>query len=404
MKKSYLVIMLLMFSVLLFACGEKSYQIVISKVYDATTQVNNAIELYNTSDKTVNLNNYALNFYTNGSLDVSQTIALSGSIDAKSYYVIASSEATDSELIDATDLIYQEGTMPFNGNDVIELVHKNNVVDTVGQKGINIEYAKDLTLIRLGEVHAFQAQAEFYAFNFIYYLPDLFQFLKNDNYEIKTIEDIYNGPRLEDRYLEMPYVSPDNDTIGGGGAVLTINTGIADGDTAYFRAGNGFPGGSVRYYYLNTPEVQGSYVNAEPWGYVASKYNKEYQLVNANEKTIYVQSMAGYALTEVNGRNLALVWINGYLSQFMIVSEGLSEEVDITYDNYDRAMSYKYVPYLTFLRFVEERAKINGWATKGYPSNPDGEKSPDWNYAASGGGSNTTVNPVWSPHLTLPWE
>ena len=52
------------------------------------------------------------------------------------------------------------------------------------------------------------------------------------------------------------------------------------------------------------------------------------------------------------------------------------------------------------LRFAQYRAELNGWGTKGYPNNPDGEKSPDWNYDTR---RNTTQNPVWTPHLQLPW-
>ncbi len=401
MKKQLLFILSLVLTFGLFACGGGSTSLVISKVFDATAQSDNVIELYNTSDQNIDLNNYSLNFYTNGSIEVSKTIDLTGTIEANSYFAISGNAAVDSTIIAKTDFVYDMDSLPFNGNDVIELTYNGTVIDTVGQKGINIAYAKDLTLIRLGEPSSYTPSAEFYEYDFIYYLPDLFQYLKNDDYEIKTLDDLYAGPRLEDRYLTMPYVNETVTTNGGGGAVETVNAGIADGDTAYFSAEDGFPGGSVRYFYLNTPEVDGSYVSAEPWGYVASKYNKEYLLNDAASKTIHIQSIPGYSLTEVNGRNLALVWVNGYLSQFLIVSEGLSEDVGITYESHDLALSYKNVPYLTFLRFAEERAIQNGWGTKGYPSNPNGEKSPDWNY---NGDYNTTNNPVWTPHLALPWE
>jgi hypothetical protein len=133
---------------------------------------------------------------------------------------------------------------------------------------------------------------------------------------------------------------------------------------------------------------------------VASKYNKQFLLNNASQKEIHVQSMKGYALNEGYGRYLGLVWVNGYLSQFLIVAEGLSEDVGTNYNDYDLAMHYKNVPYLTFLRFAEQRAKENGWGVKGYPANPNGEKSPDWNYDTN---VLTTENPVWTPHLALPW-
>ena len=73
--------------------------------------------------------------------------------------------------------------------------------------------------------------------------------------------------------------------------------------------------------------MNGSNVSAEPLGYVASKYNKEYLLGDSNSKTIHIQSIPGNSLQEGYGRNLGLVWISGALSQFWIVAEGLSEDV-----------------------------------------------------------------------------
>lgn len=402
MKKAFVLSLGFIFLMSLAACQKTvTSPLVISKLFDAISQSNNVIELYNPSEESVDLKDYSLQFYTNASPDVTYTIALTGTIDAQDYFAIGSSNATDEALDGMFDFTYTEGSLPYNGNDSVELIKKGETIDYVGLIESDVDYAKDLTLIRLGEKGDYKPSKTFEMYNFIYYLPDMFQYLKNDNHEIKTLEDLYAGPQLEDRYLTMPYVDSSDTAIGGGGAVLTTLNGIADGDTAYFNAANGFGGGSVRYFYLNTPEVDGSFVDAEPWGYVASSYNKYYLLNDSSSKVIYVQSMLGYALEEVHGRSLALIWVNGSLSQFNIVSEGLSEDVGMIYNDYDKAMNYKNVPYLTFLRFAEHKAILNGWGTKGYPSNPDGEKSPDWNYETS---SNTTKNPVWEPHLPLPWE
>ena len=380
MKKISMLFVLLMIGLLVSACTQKESPIVISKVFETTVQANNMIELYNTSDEDVDLKDYILNFYTNGSLEVSQSISLEGTIKANDYFLIGSKLSSNRTLTDQFDFVYEDDSLPFNGNDVIEFIYKKAVVDIIGTIGTDIDTNTNLTMIRLGLVENYAPSNAFDTFNFIYYLPDMFQYIKNDDYEIKTLDDLYAGPRLEQRYKDMPYVDPSSSNLGGGGAVMTTVSGIADGDTAYFNANNGFGGGSMRYFYLNTAEVNGSHVSAEPWGYVASKFNKEYLLNNANQKEIYVQSIPTYSLTEGYGRYLGLVWINGYLSQFLIVSEGLSEDVDVTYSAHDLLLYYKNVPYLTFLRFAEHRAKENGWGLKGYPANPDGEKSRDWNY------------------------
>ncbi len=406
MKKIILSIAVLALGIILVACDNvETSPIVISKLYTSPDQGNNIIELYNPTEGVIDLSKHAINFYSNGATEVSQNITLNGTVEANSYYVVGSKDHLDAEVKALFDFTYEAGALPYNGNDVIELTISGYAVDIVGVIGSDFTFSQNLTLIRLGEVTSFKPSLEYDRHDFIGYLPELYQYLKNDDYEIKTLEQLLDGPRLEDRYInELPYVNPNNSTSGAGGAVIVTNNSVADGDTAFFSASNGFAGGSVRYFYLNTPEVNGSNVSAEPWGYVASKYNKEYLLKDPHTKEIRIQSIPNYSLTEGYGRSLGLVWINGYLSQFLIVREGLSEDVPLTYQAYDLLLSYKNIPYLTFLKFAEYEAKVQGWATKGYPNNPEGEKSPDWNYSANNGvGGLATTNPVWQPHLELPW-
>jgi micrococcal nuclease len=402
MRKTITIITLLLSVFLLQSCQGETPNIVISKVFDATSMSNNVIELYNPSNEPVDLNKVELRVYNNGSTTEGgdHAIQLEGSLEPDSYYVVSGNNTTNINIQNKTDYQYNNN-LPYNGNDVIELFYNNQKVDQFGLLGFDINFAVDLTMIRLGEKEDYIASTKYDQFNFIAYIPDLFENLKNDNHDIKTLEQLYQGPQLEQRYLDLPYVDPNNNELGYGGAAEVQLNGIADGDTAFFTSMNGYPGGSLRYFYINTPEVNGSNVSAEPWGYVASKYNKEYLLGDSNSKTIHIQSIPGNSLQEGYGRNLGLVWINGALSQFWIVAEGLSEDVGSQYHTYDYLLTYKNVPYLTFLRFAQYRAEENSWATKGFPNDPEGEKSPDWNYDTR---RNTTENPVWTPHLKLPWE
>ncbi len=378
--------------------------IVFSKVITGTVSRNNVIELYNAGDSSVELNDTRLDFYSNGSLEVTASITLQGVIEAQDYYLVGSANQTIQNIVIPFDYVYQNGSLPFNGNDYMELIYQTYPIDVMGYLGSDLDYSKNVTMIRLGTLDQYQANPIYQDDQFIRYIPDYFQSLGNDNHQIKTFDQLYAGPQLEDRYKALPYVEPGTTTTGGGGAVITYNSSVADGDTAFFSAGNGFPGGSVRYYYINTPEVDGSYTNAEPWGYVASKYHKEYIMANKQSSTFYVQSIPGGALKEVNNRNLGLIWVNGQLAQFLIIREGLSENVGLSYGPSDLALTDRDVPYLTFLRFAEHQAKLNGWGTKGYPIAATGEKSPDWNYQAQGGlGALATTNPVWFPHIELPW-
>lgn len=378
--------------------------LVFSKVITGTASRNNVIELYNASASVVDLSDIRLDFYSNGSLEVTASIPLQGIIATEDYYIIGSANQTIENLAISFDLVYQNGSLPFNGNDYMELVYQTYPIDAMGYLGSDLDYSKNVTMIRLGTLDQYQANPIYQDEQFIRYIPDYFQSLGNDNHQIKTFDQLYAGPQLEERYKNLPYVEPGSTTTGGGGAVITYNSSVADGDTAFFSGGNGFPGGSVRYYYINTPEVNGSYTNAEPWGYVASKYHKEFIMRNKQNSTFYVQSIPGGALKEVNGRNLGLIWVNGQLAQFLVVREGLSENVGLAYGASDLALTDRDVPYLTFLRFAEHQARLNGWGTKGYPNQETGEKSPDWNYQAQGGlGALATTNPVWFPHIELPW-
>jgi hypothetical protein len=412
MKKSYLILTLT--TVLIAGCNPTSSSssetliplpnVVMSKLFTASSTRNNLIELYNPTNASIALSGVSLDFYNNGSNDITNQILLNGQIEALGYYVVGGSAHDLVDVKNKMDFQLETGSLPFNGDDAIRLSKDDRVIDAMGVIGFDIAYSTNQTLIRLGDKEDHQASPTYNRFQFISYLPNLFQYLKNDLHEIKSHDQLYEGPRLEPRYATYPFVQAGSTTIGGGGYVETTNVSIADGDTATFAPSGAFPGNSVRYYYINTPEVDGNYVRAEPWGYVASKYNKEFVMRNHAQSTFYIQSIMGGGLKEVNNRALALVWVNQQLAQFLIVREGLSENVASDFTQIDLNLSYKNIPYLFFLQYAENIAKINGWGTKGFPSNPEGEKSPDWNYLANNGvGALATQSPNWSPKIPLAW-
>lgn len=390
MKKSIYLTIFLLLAVVLNGCEKKDTNIVISKLITDQRQVNNIIELYNNSNNNVDLSGYKLKIYTNGSNESSNVIELEGVINSNSYYVISGNNFNIEQYSNLIDYIHNDN-LAYNGNDAIELIYKNKVVDVVGYVGFNINFSKNTTLIKLGNEEDYSGNQSFNQYNYISYASELYKYIKNDNHEIKTLEHLYAGPRLEEKYLLSNYQEND---IGLGGVVSTshIKGTNADGDTAHFEAKDGYLGGSNRYYYIDTPEVDGTHVKAQAWGYVASKFNKEYILT---ADTIQLQSIPGISTTETYGRNLSLVWADGNLAQFMIVAEGLSDKVPPTLTDTDLELTYKDVPYLTYIQFAQERAIINGWGIFGYPNNPEGEKSPDWNYSAN---KNSTTNPVWNPN------
>ncbi len=374
--------------------------LVISKLFTGVRIQNNIIELYNNTNSDIDLSSYSISFFADGSETITSSVNLSGTITANGYYAIAYSGFDYDEFgVDENLIDLKTGVLPFNGDDAVSITNNNVLIDIVGYTtGFTLEFSRFLTLIKLGTKDSYTPNNSFDQFSYISYLPEKFEYLKNNNHKIQTLEDLYAGPRLSEEFKNRPY-SADNKGTGGALLVTSVAS-IADGDTATFN----YPGkgntASHRYYYIDTPEVDGGNVSAEPWGYVASKYNKEFILSNWQSKTIYVQSVPNYGLTETYGRNIGLIWINDSLSQFLTISEGLSVDVPVMYTDIDRELYWEDVPYLTFMKFAEERARQNGWGLHGYPKKIDGEKAPDWNYNTNS--KNTSF--TWEPHLSMPWE
>lgn len=378
MKKKLLFILTLLVSFTLVSCGPgniDNHTVVISKLYGASSMDNNLIELYNNSKDKVNLGNYTLDIYSNGSTIATTKIKLKGKIDANGYFAISSKNIENNVLKQVDQKL--KNNLPYNGDDAVALSYKGEVIDVLGTIGLDIFFSRGLTLTRLGEKENFKPSNVYNKFDFIQYVPDNFKYLKNDNYTIKNLDDLLKGPELSFEYLNLPY---SNGTLGTGGAPVADLQSVADGDTATFS----FPGKnnsmSHRYYYVNTAEVYGTNTEHEPWGNVASKFNKQFILNDVKDKEIRIQSVPNSTLTDTYGRNLGLIWVDGKLSQFEIVSQGLSKVHGNNFNSTDMSLTYLDVPYLTFLLFAEERARENGWGLHGYPVNPNGEKAPDWNY------------------------
>jgi PKD repeat protein len=95
---------------------------------------NKALEIYNPTNLSRDLNGYAIQTYANGSTSVSSTYNISGTIDANSVYVVAHPQSSANILAvsDATNTICQ-----FNGNDAVALAYNGNVIDVIGEIGVN---------------------------------------------------------------------------------------------------------------------------------------------------------------------------------------------------------------------------------------------------------------------------
>lgn len=95
---------------------------------------NKAIEIYNPTTSTINLSGYSILSFANGSATATATYNLTGEIASNDVYVVANGSATAEVLAiaDATNNICQ-----FNGNDAMALAFNGNVIDVIGEIGVN---------------------------------------------------------------------------------------------------------------------------------------------------------------------------------------------------------------------------------------------------------------------------
>jgi PKD repeat protein len=95
---------------------------------------NKALEIYNPTASAINISNYAIELYNNGSATVSSTYTLSGTIASHDVFVIANPASSAAILAqaDVTNTICQ-----FNGNDAIALTKNGNILDLIGEVGVN---------------------------------------------------------------------------------------------------------------------------------------------------------------------------------------------------------------------------------------------------------------------------
>ncbi|WP_105170006.1 ExeM/NucH family extracellular endonuclease [Pseudoalteromonas sp. T1lg23B] len=115
------------------ACIPAHAELIISEYVEGSSY-NKAVEVYNTSEQAIDLADYALSFYFNGSADAGRTIALEGSLAGKSTYVVAHSSAN--ETLTAKAQLLSGGSW-FNGDDAVVLAKAGNIIDSLGQIGVD---------------------------------------------------------------------------------------------------------------------------------------------------------------------------------------------------------------------------------------------------------------------------
>lgn len=103
------------------------------------SQSNKAIELYNPTNQSIDLSLYTLRQYQDGSTTPTTILDLSGTVAPNDVYVVLSSgngqTQADPILLNNADIL--DAVASFTGNDVIELLYMDNVIDRLGLIGEN---------------------------------------------------------------------------------------------------------------------------------------------------------------------------------------------------------------------------------------------------------------------------
>lgn len=245
-----------------------------------------AVEIYNPTEETINLSDYHIVIYTNGSLEVSYRIDF-GDVNLLSgeTYVIVNSDA-DANLLVKGDLL--SDNLIFDGNDTIQLRYKNNTyIDTIyniGNRGFVLDnevFIRNETVVNGTRAFTF---SEWYGF-----VPSYTSVLGT--------YPIANPTEITFNQLSTSFDNPN-----GGMDLVTLSY-INDGDTAGFTPGF-LDDARVRFLGVDTPET---YPIIDDWGPEAKAYTT---LILNSALRIYIQSDPDLGLYGNYGRSLGLVWVD----------------------------------------------------------------------------------------------
>ena len=113
--------------------------------YVEGSSYNKALEIYNLGSAVdFDSDTYTIEIYANGSETSSYSLNLTGMLAENSAFVIGNSRAGEPILSVANQL---SGSLKFNGDDAIVLVHNGSIVDRIGQIGFDpgTEWGTDVT-------------------------------------------------------------------------------------------------------------------------------------------------------------------------------------------------------------------------------------------------------------------
>ncbi len=261
--------------------------LIISKYIDGGNDTSDqAIEIFNPTSLAINLSEYYLAIFTNGSYTESYHIDFPDlDLLPGETYVIVNSSANANILVNA-DLISDD--LVFDGNDTIQLCYMNGTyIDTIYNLGNKNFVMDDEVFIR--NIDVVKGTRE-YIFNEWYGFISTYV-------EVLGTHPIVIPTEITFEFINREFYDP----LGGMDSVILSY--ISDGDTAAFTPG--FLGAErVRFLGVDTPET---YPTTDPWGPEAKAYTT---LILNNAENIYIQSDPDLGYTETYGRHLGLIWVD----------------------------------------------------------------------------------------------
>ncbi|MCK7487833.1 MAG: lamin tail domain-containing protein [Bacillus subtilis] len=125
---------------------ETKAELMISKYVEGSAY-NRALEIYNHTDGIVDMSQYAIRIYEDGSETSYTEILLEGILPSGATHVLAHTLA---EAFLASRADASSSNLSFNGNDTIALVHRSSgvIIDIVGTLGWGLFYLNDQTMVR----------------------------------------------------------------------------------------------------------------------------------------------------------------------------------------------------------------------------------------------------------------
>lgn len=120
---------------LLFFLTAPAFATLMISEYIEGSSYNKAVEIFNTGTEVdLAADGYAIEIYSNGSSTASYSFNLSGVLPPSDTFVVSHSRA-DTALLTHANL--STGSLNFNGDDAIVLLQNGNVLDRIGQPGVD---------------------------------------------------------------------------------------------------------------------------------------------------------------------------------------------------------------------------------------------------------------------------